>query len=142
MRLGHNLRLKYSLRLSFLILTVVAVVLAMWIRTYSVHGYYSNGKVAWEQFENRTIFMNVKVSKRVTWFPSGTIAIVWTPADVTYYSPSGDTFNGNNRNEVEMWAGQYRNLLDEDNVTNSERRPLESLLLWFNAKLPKIKTTP
>lgn len=121
---------------------MVAVVLAGWMRTYSVRGYYSNGKVAWEQFENRTVFMGVNVSKRVTWFPSGTIATVWTPAEATYYSPSGDTFQCDDREEFRKWATQYRDLLHEDSVTSFGERPFENLLLWFNAELPKIKTTP
>lgn len=130
------------IRILLLCVATIAVVLGTWMRTYSIRGYYSNGKIAWEQFENRTVFMNVDVSKRVTWYPSGTISGVWTPTEVTYYSPSGEAFPGNDRQAARMWATRYSSLLLEDTVMNVGERPFQSLLSWFNKKLPKVKTTP
>ncbi len=134
-------RLKFSLRSFVVSITAIAILLGLWIRTYSVRGYYPNGQLAWEQFENRTILMNVNVSKRVTWYPSGTMSAVWTPTYVTYYSPSGEVFLGNDSVAVKKWATEYSYLLRDAIVTDFGARPFEKLLLWFNPKIPKIKST-
>lgn len=128
------MRIRFRLRTLIAGIIVAAVVLSLmlswWTRPYALTGSYANGQRAWEQWEQRTLTLEIQHIKTIRWFPDGTLAFESRFAlngTKTYYAPNGDAVD-----DQREWATKYGGLITDTKEDADSVGPFKRLIWWWN----------
>ncbi len=132
-----RVRLHFRLRTLLIAIAVIGVGLGLtvswWTRPYALHGSYPNGQRAWEEWERRTLKLNIQHVSTTRWYPDGSLAYechnAFSPnCSETYYSPDGCMID-----DPREWSGKYVRLIQPVPEGDPDsRRPYNQFLCWWN----------
>ena len=127
----RTLRLRLSLRSLLLAISCLALVFGFvgrwWTQPYALTGTHANGIRAWEQWERRTLTLQLTHIKTVRFYSNGQKGLD-SPyeGEQRYWSPDG----------VPITEDEYHDFLWQDGFIGMEddqsERPFQAFLWWWN----------
>lgn len=123
-------RFRFSLRQALLATACVGLLMGSaihwWTKPYAMTGSYADGVRAWEQWERRTLSLNIEDVATIRFYRNGQKALVSVSGKREYWSPDGNPIGDR----------EFRAYFDQeqlgDAVHDQPERPYQSFLWWWN----------
>jgi hypothetical protein len=123
-------RIRFSLRQALLAIACLAIAVGLvshwWTKPYAMTGSYANGVRAWEQWERRTLSLNIDHVATIRFYRTGQKAFVSSRGKREYWSPDGNSVS---EREFHSFFDQERL---GDAAHDQTKRPFQSFLWWWN----------
>lgn len=130
MSLRSAFRIRFGLREFLLTIAGIGIALALvlrwWTQPYALTGTHSNGVRAWEQWERRTLTMQIAHVETIRFYRNGRKGFEVAKGEANYWAPDGKPIT-----QEEYWRYLVADGL-KDVGDDQTRRPYESFLWWWN----------